>query len=123
MALAATGFCPDAPTCLFAQRPNEPRVLGRYIRQRNRVSREGTEAAIMYSLSAALVLLVLLVVGVTILAVKVGTIALRLTGLDEHRASFQALSTAASAASSESARSISPYSSSSARRYPKSYVL
>ncbi|HUU30808.1 MAG TPA: TrkA C-terminal domain-containing protein, partial [Phycisphaerae bacterium] len=42
--------------------------------------------------SVAIILLILMVVGVTILAVKIGTIALRLTGMEERRASFQALS-------------------------------
>jgi hypothetical protein len=46
----------------------------------------------MFSWSVAIILLILMVVGVTILAVKIGTIALRLTGMEERRASFQALS-------------------------------
>lgn len=43
-------------------------------------------------ISVPLIVLILVEVGVTILVVKAGAIALRLTGLDEQRAHFQALS-------------------------------
>ena len=46
----------------------------------------------MWFISVPLLVLMLLVVGVTILVVKGGSIALRLTGLEESRANFQAIS-------------------------------
>ncbi len=46
----------------------------------------------MSFISLPLILMVLLVLGITILAVKAGAIALRVTGLDPERADFQALS-------------------------------
>jgi len=46
----------------------------------------------MWFISVPLLVLMLLVVGITILVVKGGSIALRLTGMDEHRANFQAIS-------------------------------
>lgn len=46
----------------------------------------------MWFISVPLLVLMLLVVGITILVVKGGSIALRLTGLEESRANFQALS-------------------------------
>jgi hypothetical protein len=46
----------------------------------------------MWFISVPLLVLILLVVGITVLVVKGGSIALRLTGLDEKRAFFQALS-------------------------------
>ncbi len=46
----------------------------------------------MSFVSIPLVVLILVVVGITVLAVKAGAVALRLTGLDDDRAEFQALS-------------------------------
>lgn len=46
----------------------------------------------MSFISLPLIVLILLVVGITVLVVKAGGIALRLTGLDAERADFQALS-------------------------------
>ncbi|HUX02450.1 MAG: TrkA C-terminal domain-containing protein [Phycisphaerae bacterium] len=46
----------------------------------------------MWVISVPLIVLVLIVVGLTVLVVKAGAIALRLTGLDDPRAQFQALS-------------------------------
>ncbi len=46
----------------------------------------------MFLVSVPLAVLILVVTGITILAVKVGAVALRLTGLDDDRAFFQALS-------------------------------
>ena len=46
----------------------------------------------MWFISVPLLVLMLLVVGITILVVKAGSVALRLTGMDEHRANFQAIS-------------------------------
>jgi len=46
----------------------------------------------MWFVSVPLLVLMLLVVGITVLVVKGGSIALRLTGLEESRANFQALS-------------------------------
>jgi len=46
----------------------------------------------MWFISVPLLILILLVVGITVLVVKAGSVALRLTGMDEHRANFQAIS-------------------------------
>ena len=46
----------------------------------------------MWFISVPLLMLILLVVGITVLVVKGGSIALRLTGMEEKRAFFQALS-------------------------------
>jgi len=46
----------------------------------------------MWFISVPLLILTLLVVGITVLVVKAGSIALRLTGLEESRANFQAIS-------------------------------
>jgi len=46
----------------------------------------------MWFISVPLLVLILLVMGITVLVVKAGSIALRLTGMDEQRANFQAIS-------------------------------
>jgi hypothetical protein len=46
----------------------------------------------MWFISVPLLILILLVVGITVLVVKAGSVALRLTGMDERRANFQAIS-------------------------------
>ncbi len=46
----------------------------------------------MFVVTVPLAVLIVLVTGITVLAVKVGAVALRLTGLDDERAFFQALS-------------------------------
>jgi hypothetical protein len=46
----------------------------------------------MWFISVPLLILILLVVGITVLVVKAGSVALRLTGMDESRANFQAIS-------------------------------